>query len=205
VPVGRGLILPVDRRQNCMHRRLALRVRPKHGGKFVETGHQKRILCCSTAVTVSSGQRRHRRDERLLPGPRRARGRRWSTARPARRWRPASPMPARCRPATRRPGPGPGVPVKAIKWMLMQHSPLVIWPLLDPAMWRWGLSMLANCTAAPTRSTRAAWCPGRVQPRLPEGAARRDRHRLRRAHPGHAAAVPHAEAARRHRQATSRC
>jgi D-amino-acid dehydrogenase len=31
--------------------------------------------------------------------------------------------------------------------MLMQHSPLVIWPLLDPAMWRWGLAMLANCTA----------------------------------------------------------
>jgi len=31
--------------------------------------------------------------------------------------------------------------------MLMQHSPLVIWPLLDPAMWRWGAMMLANCTA----------------------------------------------------------
>ena len=38
------------------------------------------------------------------------------------------------------------MPVKAIKWMLMQHSPLVIWPLLDPAMWRWGAMMLANCT-----------------------------------------------------------
>jgi D-amino-acid dehydrogenase len=45
------------------------------------------------------------------------------------------------------PWAGPGVPVKAIKWMLMQHSPLVIWPLLDPAMWRWGAQMLANCTA----------------------------------------------------------
>jgi D-amino-acid dehydrogenase len=33
------------------------------------------------------------------------------------------------------PWAGPGVPVKAIKWMLMQHSPLVIWPMLDPAMW----------------------------------------------------------------------
>ena len=43
------------------------------------------------------------------------------------------------------PWAGPGVPVKAIKWMLMRHSPLVIWPLLDPAMWRWGLAMLANC------------------------------------------------------------
>jgi D-amino-acid dehydrogenase len=45
------------------------------------------------------------------------------------------------------PWAGPGVPLKAIKWMLMQHSPLVIWPLLDPAMWRWGFMMLANCTA----------------------------------------------------------
>ena len=44
------------------------------------------------------------------------------------------------------PWAGPGVPVKAIKWMLMRHSPLVIWPMLDPNMWRWGLSMLANCT-----------------------------------------------------------
>jgi D-amino-acid dehydrogenase len=44
------------------------------------------------------------------------------------------------------PWAGPGVPIKAIHWMLMQHSPLVIWPLLDPAMWRWGAMMLANCT-----------------------------------------------------------
>lgn len=33
---------------------------------------------------------------------------------------------------------GPGVPVKAIKWLLMQHSPLVIKPIFDAAMWRWG-------------------------------------------------------------------
>ena len=44
------------------------------------------------------------------------------------------------------PWAGPRVPLKAIKWMLMQHSPLVIWPVLDPAMWRFGLMMLANCT-----------------------------------------------------------
>jgi D-amino-acid dehydrogenase len=46
------------------------------------------------------------------------------------------------------PWAGPGVPVKAIKWLLMHHSPLVIKPMLDPAMWRWGLAMLRNCTAA---------------------------------------------------------
>lgn len=44
------------------------------------------------------------------------------------------------------PWAGPGVPLKAIKWLLMRHRPLVIWPLLDPAMWRWGAAMLANCT-----------------------------------------------------------
>ena len=44
------------------------------------------------------------------------------------------------------PWAGPGVPIKAIKWMLMRHSPLVIRPLLDPLMWRWGAMMLANCT-----------------------------------------------------------
>lgn len=46
------------------------------------------------------------------------------------------------------PWAGPGVPLKAIRWMLMHHSPLVIKPMLDPAMWRWGLSMLRNCTEA---------------------------------------------------------
>ena len=44
------------------------------------------------------------------------------------------------------PWAGPGVPIKAIKWLMMRHSPLVIAPVLDPNMWRWGLSMLANCT-----------------------------------------------------------
>ena len=46
------------------------------------------------------------------------------------------------------PWAGPGVPLKAIKWLLMQHRPLVIRPALDGAMLRWGLQMLRNCTAA---------------------------------------------------------
>lgn len=46
------------------------------------------------------------------------------------------------------PWAGPGVPLKAIQWMMMQHSPLVIKPMLDPSMWRWALSMLGNCTEA---------------------------------------------------------
>lgn len=46
------------------------------------------------------------------------------------------------------PWAGPGVPFKAIKWLLMRHSPLAIRPSLDPAMWRWVAQMLLNCTAA---------------------------------------------------------
>ena len=44
------------------------------------------------------------------------------------------------------PWAGPGVPVKAIKWLLMKHGPLVIRPKLDPVMWFWLLKMLRNCT-----------------------------------------------------------
>lgn len=46
------------------------------------------------------------------------------------------------------PWAGPGVPLKAIKWLLMHHSPLVIKPFLDPSMLRWCVSMLRNCTEA---------------------------------------------------------
>ena len=46
------------------------------------------------------------------------------------------------------PWAGPGVPVKAVKWLLMKHGPLVIRPKLDPVMWIWVLKMLRNCTSA---------------------------------------------------------
>ncbi|WP_373862990.1 D-amino acid dehydrogenase [Azohydromonas lata] len=46
------------------------------------------------------------------------------------------------------PWAGPGVPLKAIKWLLMHHRPLVVKPSLDPALWRWMLKMLGNCTQA---------------------------------------------------------
>jgi D-amino-acid dehydrogenase len=46
------------------------------------------------------------------------------------------------------PWAGPGVPVKAIKWLLMKHGPLVVRPKLDPVMWVWVLKMLRNCTSA---------------------------------------------------------
>lgn len=44
------------------------------------------------------------------------------------------------------PWAAPGVPFKAIKWLLMKHGPLVIRPSLDPEMWIWVARMLRNCT-----------------------------------------------------------
>jgi D-amino-acid dehydrogenase len=44
------------------------------------------------------------------------------------------------------PWAGPGIPVKAVKWLLMQDGPLVLRPKLDPRMWLWGAQLLANCT-----------------------------------------------------------
>jgi D-amino-acid dehydrogenase len=46
------------------------------------------------------------------------------------------------------PWAGPGVPLKAVKWLLMHHRPLVIRPHLDWHLITWSLAMLRNCTAA---------------------------------------------------------
>jgi D-amino-acid dehydrogenase len=46
------------------------------------------------------------------------------------------------------PWAGPGVPLKAIKWLAMHHRPLVIRPHIDIAFIAWVLAMLRNCTAA---------------------------------------------------------
>ncbi len=44
------------------------------------------------------------------------------------------------------PWAGPGIPLKAIRWLTMVDGPLVIRPMLDPRMWIWGLRLLGNCT-----------------------------------------------------------
>jgi D-amino-acid dehydrogenase len=49
------------------------------------------------------------------------------------------------------PWAAPGIPMKAVKWLFMRHRPLFIWPMVDPAMWAWGLKMLANCNEAAYR------------------------------------------------------
>jgi D-amino-acid dehydrogenase len=57
------------------------------------------------------------------------------------------------------PWAGPGVPLKAIKWLLMKHGPLVVRPLVDPAMWSWVFSMLRNCTAERYAVNKARMVP----------------------------------------------
>ena len=46
------------------------------------------------------------------------------------------------------PWAAPGIPMKAVKWLLMDHPPLILRPKLDPAMIGWLLAMLRNCTPA---------------------------------------------------------
>lgn len=44
------------------------------------------------------------------------------------------------------PWAAPGVPLKAIKWMLQDLAPLRVAPRMDPSMLRWLISMLSNCS-----------------------------------------------------------
>jgi D-amino-acid dehydrogenase len=44
------------------------------------------------------------------------------------------------------PWAAPGIPIKALKWLMMHHRPLVVWPVLDPRLYVWIARMLANCT-----------------------------------------------------------
>ncbi|MCB4821609.1 D-amino acid dehydrogenase [Roseicella aerolata] len=46
------------------------------------------------------------------------------------------------------PWAGPGIPIKALKWLMMRHRPFVLWPQLDHGLYCWLGQMLANCTAA---------------------------------------------------------
>jgi D-amino-acid dehydrogenase len=46
------------------------------------------------------------------------------------------------------PWAAPGIPLKAAKWLLMRHAPLILRPKLDPAMLSWTAQMLRNCTSA---------------------------------------------------------
>lgn len=44
------------------------------------------------------------------------------------------------------PWAAPGVPLKAMRWLLMKHAPLILRPKADVAMISWLARMLSNCT-----------------------------------------------------------
>ncbi|MBB4009992.1 D-amino acid dehydrogenase [Allorhizobium taibaishanense] len=45
------------------------------------------------------------------------------------------------------PWAAPGIPQKALKWLFMEHAPLILRPKIDAAMLGWMLKMLSNCTS----------------------------------------------------------
>jgi len=45
------------------------------------------------------------------------------------------------------PWAAPGIPMKALKWLLMEHAPLILRPKIDRAMLSWLVKMLSNCTS----------------------------------------------------------
>lgn len=49
------------------------------------------------------------------------------------------------------PWAAPGIPAKALRWLFMQHAPLIVRPKVDMAMLRWMVAMLGNCNATDYR------------------------------------------------------
>lgn len=45
------------------------------------------------------------------------------------------------------PWAAPGIPLKAMKWLFMEHAPLILRPKMDTAMLSWMAQMLMNCTS----------------------------------------------------------
>ncbi len=45
------------------------------------------------------------------------------------------------------PWAAPGIPMKAMRWLMMEHAPLILRPKVDMAMLRWLVAMLGNCNA----------------------------------------------------------
>ena len=57
------------------------------------------------------------------------------------------------------PWAGPGIPLKALRWLTMRHGPLVIRPKMDPAMWVWLFRLLRNCTSGRYARNKARMVP----------------------------------------------
>ncbi|CCM69620.1 D-amino acid dehydrogenase [Sinorhizobium meliloti] len=45
------------------------------------------------------------------------------------------------------PWAAPGIPMKAMKWLFMEHAPLILRPKVDVAMLCWLVKMFSNCTS----------------------------------------------------------
>ena len=53
------------------------------------------------------------------------------------------------------PWAAPGIPIKAVKWLMMKHRPLVLWPRPELRLWGWLAHMLANCTEEAYRRNKS--------------------------------------------------
>ena len=77
------------------------------------------------------------------------------------------------------PWAAPGIPVKALKWLLMKHRPLVIWPMPDPRDVALGDQHAGQLHIERLCAQQGAHgAAGRIQPRQPARPAPRDRHHL---------------------------
>jgi D-amino-acid dehydrogenase len=52
------------------------------------------------------------------------------------------------------PWAAPGLVVKAARWLMMRHRPLVVWPMPDAQMIAWAARLLANCTEGAYRRNK---------------------------------------------------
>ena len=57
------------------------------------------------------------------------------------------------------PWAAPGIPLKALKWLFMRHSPLYIRPAPSLSMLRFAIAMLRNCTAAAYEVNKSRMVP----------------------------------------------
>ena len=98
------------------------------------------------------------------------------------------------------PWAAPGVPLKALKWLMMRHRPFVIWPRADARLGWWLAQMLANCTEPAYRTNKVRMVRLAEYSRDVLRALRAEnRDRVRPSRARHASTLPHPEATRPHR------
>lgn len=53
------------------------------------------------------------------------------------------------------PWAAPGVPAKALKWLVQKHAPLAVKPSVSPELYSWAAKMLKNCSSANYRINKS--------------------------------------------------